>query len=237
MMDSSHKIRAAMAHVAELRQQSSLSPELAQALGQVKTFQSQRLASTYADFLSSQTYAACTTFFLQELYGSHNYSQRDAQFARIAGALQRTFPDQVVSTAVTLAQLHSLTEELDLAMAKKWCQSRGKTATQRYALAWDSVGTRADRQRQVQTVLQIGQELAEFTKKRGLRLLLKMMRKPAKLAGVAAFQAFLESGFDNFSSIARHQGNIEYFLQTIKTRESAWLAQMYQDAGPGNPAD
>jgi hypothetical protein len=70
--------------------------------------------------LASVEYAGAARFFLNDLYSDKDYSLRDAQFARIAGALQRLFPKQVVATAVTMAQLHILTEELDRQMAVAW---------------------------------------------------------------------------------------------------------------------
>ena len=92
-------------------------PSLRAALGWVKRVQSQRFAGTYADLLARGPYAAATRFFLDELYSDKDYAERDAQFARIAGAIERLFPAQMRGTAVDLAELHALTEELDQAMA------------------------------------------------------------------------------------------------------------------------
>ncbi len=227
-MDASNDIRTALTKVSALRQLANATPGLGQALTEVKAFQTQRFADTYQDLLHDPKYTACTTFFLQELYGTRNYSQRDAQFARIAGALERVFPEPVVATAVTLAQLHCLTEELDLSMAEKWRNASQQSEAARYAQAWASVGCHAQREWQLQTVLKIGRELGEFTRKRGLRLMLRMMRRPAELAGLASLQTFLESGFDNFNSIARNPDDLTLFLSAIETRESAWLEQMYK---------
>ena len=97
-MKASQEIRDALARVAELRQAASRADALAQALQTVKRLQAQRFAGTYPDLLANPRFSSSVTFFLEELYSAKDYSDRDAQFARIAGAIERTFPDSVVAT-------------------------------------------------------------------------------------------------------------------------------------------
>jgi hypothetical protein len=52
------------------------------------------------------------------------------------------------------------------------------------------------------------------------------MRRPAEMAGLGSLQGFLESGFDHFSSMAK-SGAVNTFLNTIRTRESAWINQLF----------
>jgi hypothetical protein len=61
--------------------------------------------------------------------------------------------------------------------------------------------------------------------------MLKMMRKPAQMAGLGSLQNFLESGFKHFADLAHHKGTVSCFLDTVKTRESAWLDCLF-DASP-----
>jgi hypothetical protein len=226
-MQASNRIRDSIARVVALRQTVAEQPELALALHTVKQMQAQRFAGTYQDLLHSASYAACANFFLEELYSAKNFAERDAQFARIAGALQRTFPEQVVATAVALAELHNLTEELDLAMALNWQLQPDVPSTQAYVLAWRAVGRREDRLWQLNTVLAIGQELGYLTRKPGLRIMLKMMRKPAQLAGLGSLQSFLEAGFDTFAGLARNNGTVSSFLETVNEREAAWITRLF----------
>jgi hypothetical protein len=226
-MQASNQIRESISRVVALRQKVVDQPGLALALHTVKHVQAQRFSGTYQDLLHSASYAACANFFLEELYSAKDFTERDAQFARIAGALEHTFPQQVVATAVALAELHNLTEELDLAMALNWQLQPGFSQTQAYVQAWRAVGRRDDRLRQLNTVLEIGQELGRLTRKPGLHFMLKMMRKPAQLAGLGALQNFLESGFDHFAELARNKGTVSSFLDTVKARESALLDRLF----------
>lgn len=231
-MKASEDIREALACVAALRQAATGSGELAQALKAVKHLQAQRFVGTYQDLLRHPIYGPSARFFLEELYSAKDYSQRDAQFSRIAGALERTFPAHILVTVLTLTRLHQQTEELDTALAQAWCQWGNLPDAARYVAAWRHVGQRTARDWQLATVLDVGQTLSQLTRKPGLKLLLRMMRKPADLAGLGSLQGFLEAGFDHFAGMARQSDAVNYFLGTIHTRESAWIDHLF-DADPG----
>lgn len=228
-MEAAQTIRSAVAHVSQLRHVLEDHPALAAAVGQVKRVQSQRFAGTYADLLMGGPYAAAARFFMTELYSDKDYAERDAQFSRIAGAIQKFFPTQVVETAVALAQLHALTEELDQAMALAWLAQEGDDTgdARRYVLAWREVDRREDRQAQLTVVLRIGHQMARLTRTAGLRVMLRMMRGPASAAGLGALQRFLESGFDTFAAMAKRRGGAEEFLAIIEKRESALLSMLF----------
>ncbi len=229
-MDAASKIRDAVARVALQRQARLADPALARAIGAVKNFQARRFVGTYADLLQSAQYQAATQFFLDELYNDRDYTERDAQFSRIAGTVQTVFPQQVVQTAVSLAELHALTEDLDYAMARCWLLDPATPQapeTTRYVAAWRAVGRRSDRRTQLETVLVIGQELDYLTRMPGLRLLLKMMRGPSSVAGLSSLQRFLESGFDIFAAMGRHGKGTSSFLATVKKRESSLIDLLF----------
>lgn len=228
-MDAAQTIRDAVARVSALRRQAHADPRLQAATVAVKAFQAQRFAGTYADLLAGSEYRNAALFFLEDLYSDRDYSRRDAQFARIAGGLQRLFPQQVVATAVALAKLHVLTEELDNEMASTWmvsCSGQDGDSVSRYMTSWSALNREADRNRQLDMVLYIGQELDRLTRVRGLRLMLRMMRAPATAAGLESLQAFLESGFDTFAQMSGASGRAQNFLSIIRDRESSWIARL-----------
>lgn len=231
-MDAAHIIRNSVAKVTYLRAEAGSNPELQTALTEIKRFQALRFTGTYADLLASKEYGGATHFFLDELYSDHDYSQRDDQFAKIAGALQTFFPHQVVATAVSLAQLHVLTEELDWAMSNAWVQDQHARQEEtdsviRYMRAWKTVGRPQDRSQQLTVVLEVGQELTRLTRTRGLRLMLKMMRRPAMAAGLGSLQHFLETGFDTFAGMSGQEGLANEFLNIIHLREKLWLDNLF----------
>jgi hypothetical protein len=132
-----------------------------------------------------------------------------------------------VQTAVSLAQLHCLTEELDLARAQRWMTDPGTAEVARYVSAWRAVGRHSDRSIQLATVLDIGHELGRLTRTPGLRMMLKMMRGPAGLAGLGSLQRFLESGFDTFAAMGRKGDGTGHFLATVLARESELIDRLF----------
>lgn len=231
-MEPAQVIRDAVARVAGFRRQCADDPTLARGVTAIKGLQARRFAGTYADLLADDRYRDAARFFLVELYSDKDYTERDAQFGRIAGGLQALFTQHAVATAVSLAQLHLLTEELDHAMARAWIDSERLptiSAGARYAEAWRSVGRRTDRDRQLQSVLQIGRDLARLTRLPGLRLVLRMMRKPAHAAGLGSLQDFLEAGFDTFASMTRHAHGVDIFLSTIEQREAGLIDALFDE--------
>jgi hypothetical protein len=229
-MQASQEIRQALSRVAELRQLARQQADLQQALNAVKRLQAQRFVGTYQDLLRHPIYAPSANFFLEELYSAKDFSDRDAQFSRIATALERTFPASVLATVLALTTLHQLTEELDMALAQAWRNSDAPVGAARYMAAWRVVGQRPARDWQLATVLDVGKTLSELTRKHGLKLLLRMMRRPAELAGLGSLQGFLEAGFDHFSGMSRQRDAVNHFMETIRSRESAWIDQLFDGA-------
>lgn len=226
-MQAGQSIRGAVAQVSRLRELQARQDGLRGAVVAVKALQARRFAGTYADLMAGPTYGPATRFFLHELYSDRDFAERDAQFARIAGTIEKFFPSVVVQTAVDLAQLHALTETLDHDMGVQWLAAAGEEQdAMRYATAWRAVGRRADRDAQLRDVLAIGEEMARLTRAPGLRAMLRMMRGPASAAGLGALQKFLETGFDTFGAMARG-GHVPVFLRTIREREQALIATLF----------
>ncbi len=229
MATTAQTIQDALQLVAQFRQQHAGDSALTRAIAEVKRFQARRFQSTYADLLHNPRYARAARFFLQELYSDRDYASRDQQFSRIASTIARLFPQPVVATAAALAEVHALTETLDDRMAHAWradslaAPQDGEPA--RYVRCWRQSGDRAARQHQLDMVLQLGRELDRLTRARGLRTLLRMMRRPAAAAGLDALQQFLETGFDAFAQM----DGAEEFLTLVRQRESEWIRALFDD--------
>ncbi len=203
------------------REARAASPALLARVQALKAYQQRRFSHTYADLLATVRYGAAARFFLDELYGPSDFSQRDAQFARVVPALVRLFPRDVVETVATLAELHALSEQLDSATAGQLADTEVDAAA--YAKAWRDTGRANDREKQVALTLAVGRDLDALTRKALLRHSLRMMRGPARAAGLSALQGFLENGFDTFSAMRGAQE----FLGTVSAREHALLDALF----------
>jgi hypothetical protein len=223
-------IRRHLAEVEDLRQLAKSDSETYVALREVKAFQALRFRGTYSDLISGSQFRNATQFFLSELYGEKDFSSRDHEFFKIAGALEKYFPASVVQTASSLAALHALSERLDFQMAQAWLShSIHADSALRYAYSWKHVSTLGERQQQLRAVIDIGLELDRLTRIPALRLALRMMRMPAKRAGLSSLQAFLESGFDTFAEMAKNGRLAHRFLDIIQARERNWIDALFND--------
>lgn len=211
-------------HLRQVQTQRALrdaDPALAANVHALKAYQQSRFAHTYADLLSSDRYAAAAQFFLDELYGPTDFSERDRQFERIVPALVRLFPQDIVQTVGTLAALHALSESLDTDMARSVVD---RPVTGRaYVRAWQRTGRPGDRERQIALTLTIGAALQRYVRNPLLRRSLRLMRAPARAAGLASLQGFLERGFETFAAM----GNASPFLETVARRERALARALF----------
>lgn len=196
-------------------------PGLSARVHAVKAYQQARFARSHADLLAHARYAAAARFFLDDLYGPQDFAERDAQFARIVPALVRLFPADIVLTVESLAALHALSEGLDSAMGR--ALPPGALDAAAYTRAWQAVGRPAERAHQVDLVLALGRQLDHYTRNKLLRHSLRLMRGPARAAGLGALQAFLERGFDTFGGMR----GADEFLGLVETRERALMQALF----------
>ncbi len=210
--------------VQQQRQLRAQNTGLAACVQQLKAYQHARFAHTYADLLASSRYGPAARFFLEDLYGPGDFTQRDTQFARVVPALVRLFPADLVRTVATLAALHALSERLDTAMAATAAAGAGNIwSPDSYQAAWRASCTPAEREQQIALTVEVGHSLDRYTRKPLLRQSLRLMRGPATAAGLGTLQTFLESGFDTF----RAMGGADSFLSTIAQRERELAASLF----------
>jgi hypothetical protein len=195
--------------------------DLAARVEAVKRYQQRRFEHTYADLLDHPRYAGAARFFLDELYGPSDFTQRDTQFVRIVPALVRLFPADVVDTVRTLAELHALSERFDTAMGRL-AETPVDAAT--YASAWRACGDQVGRERQIALLLHVGEDLDRLTRNSLLRHSLRLMRAPARAANMGALQTFLELGFDTF----RAMRGAQEFLSLIAQRERSLAQALFE---------
>lgn len=224
MNESGRHILDCLNAVEAERHRRTLDPDLGRRVEAIKSFQHARFASTYADLLSSRSYAQAARFFLNDLYGPYDFSDRDHQFERIVPALVRIFPQEVVQTVRSLGDLHRISELLDGRMAM--AISSPLVDASGYAKAWRTVGEVQSRETQIALTLEIGSALERYTRRPFLRHTLRAMRRPAQIAGLAALQKFLESGFDTFGQMP----DPKFFLDTVGRRERKLAAALFGGA-------
>ncbi len=193
-------------------------------LEELKRWQMQRLAASYSDVSGVPRYRAATAFFLDDLYGPKDFSRRDQAMVRILPAMTRILPASAVETAALAIELEALSEDLDQRLTR--ALPPGPIDEAAYAEAYRTSSTRAERERQVELLGEVGQRLDSLVERPLVFRTLKLMRTPARLAGLDDLQDFLERGFEAF----RHMKGADEFLALVRSRETEFLNRLFLGA-------
>jgi hypothetical protein len=198
-------------------------PDLEAARQCLRAWQSARLARTHADLLASPRMGLAATFFLTDLYGSDDFSRLDADVRRIVPVMKRVLSDTGLEIVAQAAELEALSEELDCAMATSLGSESRRLTAATYASAYRKVDRRADRERQITLIENLGKSLDRLVHKPLVGATLSMMRKPAKLAGLGELQDFLQRGYKAFVRM----GGAGEFVDLVVGRERNLLKALF----------
>ena len=194
----------------------------------LQVWQCQRLLLSHQTLYQQHNYQPALDFFINELYGARDFSQRDQDIARVAPKMSKLLPDKAMQSLASALHLYALSFELDFAMAK---QLQDKVINRdTYLEAYRACNNPNDRQQQIHLIEVMGNDLAEAVKIRGISSLLLFSRKPAKLAGVQVLHEFINSGYQAFRKI----GHIDNFILPIVHIEQGLKDQMF-DLNMPNP--
>lgn len=216
----------------ELRAVHRANAALAAKRVQLRQWQSDRLARTYADLLADPDSRPAAEFFLSDLYGLKDTTQRDADIERVYPVMVKMLPSVAIHSIGLALELDALSEELDLALLS--VLSGDKSQSTRisevdYIKAYRGCDNYQERKHQIELIRLVGESLVLIVGKPFVYPMLRTMRKPAQLAGFGELQDFLERGFQAF----RHMGDARAFFDTIELRETAILDRIY--AAEPNP--
>ena len=211
-----------------LRQQARLAPDAAHQRRLLRQWQAQRLARSAADLLASERFAPAARFFLSDLYGPKDFSSRDEEIEQILPLISRLLPVSALQTIALAIEVDALTEQLDALMVAELDRVGviDRIDETSYSAAYRRVDRRDDRLRQIALIRATGDALEKLAQKPLLGALLKLMRGPAELAGLAELQIFLENGLAAF----RRMGQADAFLDCIEWRERMLLDKLFSGA-------
>lgn len=187
-------------------------------LPELRRWQAERLARSFEGFMGDPGRRPAAEFFLSDLYGDHDFSQRDADIARVVPKMQRLLPQGLLETLADAIELGVLSHAFDLRMAE-WLQEnagkRRKLDDALYAEAYRAVGHPRVRSHQIDLIVRAGYGLGTALKTRGVATLLAVLRGPARAAGFGELQSFLERGFGAYAKL----DDVGAFVQDIEAHE------------------
>ena len=195
---------------------------------ELQEWQCKRLLASHEPLWTQKRFNPAMQFFIDELYGPKDFTQRDQDIAKVVPKMAKILPEKALVSLESAMHLNRLSYELDMDMAK----ALGDKDINRdsYADAYRSCQNQSDRALQINYIEELGQDLAEVVNITGISTLLKLARKPAQLAGVIALHEFLESGFNAFKKL----GDVQDFIQPIVTLERQIMLDLFDENTP-NP--
>jgi hypothetical protein len=200
-------------------------------LPEVRRWQAQRLELSFNAFLEDPGTRPAARFFLNDVYGDHDFTRRDADIARVMPMMQGLLPQPLLASVADGIELGVLTHAFDLRMAaalERSSRSR-RLDEASYAQAYRTVGLPRLRGHQIGLIHRVGQGLGTALRMPKVGSLLRFSRLPAKAAGFGELQGFLERGFDAFAQL----GDIDGFLDQIDRSERAISRRLF--AGDADP--
>jgi hypothetical protein len=205
-----------------LHESRAASPELAARLDRLAAWQSRRLNATYADLARQPRYALAIAFFQSDLYGPGDFSQRDADLARVVPLMALALPEALIAAVVRAMELSVLSHELDRQMVARLDPAL-PLSVPAYCDAFRALANRAQRERQIALIVAVGEALDRYVARPWIGAALAAMRGPAWAAGLGALQALLERGAAAF----REMRGATEFLATIQERETALMNAIF----------
>ena len=169
---SGRKLADALGRVIALRAELETDAQHKKRWVALKQWQIKRLRATYADLLATDRYRAAAEFFLEELYGSQDVNQRDAEAQKVAPKLASLLPARAVDALLLAVQLEEMAEQFDIEMART---IELPITDKIYAEAYRATGTQAERVRQIELAERIGKALQKLAKVPMLSTMLHVM--------------------------------------------------------------
>jgi hypothetical protein len=218
-------------HSDELQRQPVAEAALSPQMALLRTWQSQRLAQTYADLLADPRSGPALRFFLSDLYAPRDFSRRDHDVEQIYAFLSRVMPAQTLQLLTDVIALNRLTTALDNDLCYVLVEQLGVTDTltpECYAEGYRICANYESRVHQINLIATALAQVGAGARMPVVGLAMKLVRIPAQRAGWEELYDFLKRGYAAFKQLR----DVTTFVGTIAQRERRILNQIYS----GDPA-
>ncbi len=188
----------------------------------LQTFQQQRMARDYRDFLAQPDFAPALEFFLTELYGGLGFIERNHDLEKVYSIMVRMLPVSLLAALAEAMKFQALSIRLDMDITQQLISSGVNVellSLRQYSGANQQLGAESRKRLQVEGIIHLGNALRKEVSRPFTLQLLKIMRLPAKVAGFAKLHDFLEKGLSAFLGMP----DIEEFLESLEQREAEFL--------------
>ena len=198
----------------------------------LQAFQSARLGQTYKDLMNDPQYEKIGHFFFEKLYAPEDFSFRDTSIKKLHKLLRGKVYSGIISAVSKVIELHELSDLLDDRMVEQM-MARGigeDMDMEQYQTVYRSLDNYDQRLYQITLGAEVNQVFYKLSKKWVVAVSLNTVRTAAHLIGMGKIIDFIYEGYAGFRAIK----NIDYFIETVNTRERAWHDEIWSNASKVN---
>ena len=198
----------------------------------LQAFQSARINATYADIKNSDEYAQIGKFFFEKLYAPEDFSFRDTSMKTLHKLLDGKIYTGIISAVSKVIELHDLTDSQDDRMVEQMiAMGVGVDMNMdQYQRVYRSLDNYDQRIAQIELSAEVTRIFHRLSKKWIVAVSLNTVRTAAHLIGMGKILDFIHEGYTGFRVIK----NIDFFVETIDSRERAWHDEIWSNAGKVN---
>jgi len=213
----------------QLHSMQAAQPLTQSCLTKLQDWQVARLRRTYEDFSLQPRYHDALEFFVNDLYGAHEYSPLKTQLSKVLRMFQQLLPATAMRALALALQLEDLSLSLDVDMVQRLEEC--DITSSLYQKIYRSVGRIADRRQQILLIVEAGRALDEVMHNPAISAALWATAVPARIIGVARLHDFLRRGHHAFAEMQ----NANDLLAAIEQRETIIMNNLMNgDSDPFN---
>jgi hypothetical protein len=188
----------------------------------LRNWQCKRLLLSYDALYQQKNYRPAIDFFTDELYGANDFSQRDKDIKKVLPMMEAVLSNNTIRTFEIALKLNVLSYQLDIGLVRQ-LSANECISSNIYAQAYKACDNQALREKQLDFIKLLANDLAGFANRGSIMLMLKLSRKPAKIVGLGELQNSLERGAKAFRKI----GKLDLFITPILEGEKLIMQQLF----------
>ncbi|MFQ6007263.1 MAG: hypothetical protein ACE5OQ_17380 [Woeseia sp.] len=226
-MNAAEKLRQYSARSNDIHQEYLGDPELLERYQRFVAWQIDYLLPLYEDLRESPDYAAAVDFVVSDLMGI-GVSRRDHDIARIVPIMSRMLPDTALHTVAAAMELNARVLAINVSICRQLYGEKpvdSDFSEFDYCSACRRASSLDESIELIQLIRELGRKLEHIVHIPMIRLTLKAMHAPARLAGFIALQSFLEKGYSTFVALE----DVDQFLDDLTRRMNEVFTRIFTE--------
>ena len=200
-------------------------PELLTRYEHFVLWQTDYMLPFYEDLRATEHYTAAVDFVVSDLTGL-GVCRRDQDIARVVPVMSKMLPHKAVRAMASAMQLNASVLEINLQICRALFEGKSvgaEISETEYRSACKRASSLDECLHLVQLIEDVGHSLDRLIRIPMIGLTLKAMRSPARLAGFAALQDFLQKGYRTFDALE----DVDQFLKDITLRMTEVFTEIF----------